>query len=140
MIIQWDDSLETGFLPVDNQHRELIRRAMELESMIEAGNASDAEVSGMIDFLESYVVEHFEDEEAIMRKVDYPGYEKQRQAHQKFLINFNEIKMRFMTEGASDVVKAKLQSQVNFWLINHINTLDKELGQYMQHRAVPPQS
>ncbi len=132
MDLKWDDSLLTGVGLVDDQHKELIERAAKLEKALNQDD--NKEVSNMIVFLENYVLKHFKDEEDLMQEYNYPRYDSQKRAHDLFVEKFGEIRKEFETTGITMPLKAKLKVNVNSWLIGHINTMDKALGEYMQEQ------
>ena len=131
MVIAWDDSLATGVAQVDDQHKELIDRVAKLEIALNEGKG-DQEIKGIIQFLESYVIKHFHDEETLMTKHNYPGYDAQRQAHQTFIEKFGEMKKDFEADGVTPGLRAKLKINVIVWLVSHINSMDRKLGEFMK--------
>ncbi len=132
MVIEWDDSLMTGVESVDAQHKELIERAARLETALI--NNDNQEVSSMISFLEYYIIKHFSDEEILMKKYNYPDYNLQKKAHELFVESFSKIKKEFETTGITTSLSLSLKANINDWLIRHINTMDKKLGEYMQEK------
>ena len=71
MYINWDLTLDIGIDSIDNQHKELFNRLDQLLSSIDEGRSND-EVIKTLDFLEEYVVKHFNEEEEIQNKINYP--------------------------------------------------------------------
>ncbi len=135
MTIEWSDSLATGVASVDCQHKELIQKAGLLEEALQNPGNSDQEITKLIKFLETYVVQHFKDEEELMLANQYPGYPAQKHAHDTFIENFKELKALFNQEGITPALRAKLKIQVNGWLVGHIQTLDKKLGEFMKTKV-----
>ncbi len=134
MALEWDESLATGVKSVDKQHRELIVRASDLNKSLELND--ETLVKDTLCFLEEYVIKHFHDEEELMLKYDYSGYPAQKKAHDGFARMFSDIKEEFEKDGITESLKAKLQVNLNSWLIGHINTMDKNLGQYIQKQQI----
>ena len=72
MAIEWSDNLSTGVAEIDNQHKELFRRINDLFDACNQGKGK-SEVAGVMEFLESYVVEHFGKEENYMKNTAMPA-------------------------------------------------------------------
>ncbi len=134
MVLGWSDSLLTGVDSVDNQHKELIERAIKLEKAV--ADKDKAVVAETMAFLQYYVTQHFKDEEELMLKHNYPGYDAQKNAHDLFVKKLAEIKEGFESTGVTTALMAKLKVNVNSWLVGHINTMDKQLGKYMQEKGL----
>jgi hemerythrin len=68
---EWDKRLETGIDEIDDQHRELFNRIDKLELAMYSGKGA-AELKQLVEFLLSYVDEHFGSEERVMLDAGYP--------------------------------------------------------------------
>ena len=77
MYLTWDCSLDIGIDSIHNQHKELFDYLDKLLTSIEEGKSND-EVIKTLDFLEEYVVKHFNEEEEIQNKTNYPLLDIQR--------------------------------------------------------------
>jgi hemerythrin len=82
MEILWRPDLTSGDPHIDNQHKELIKRINAINNAIE-NRLSDEEIIRIIDFLNGYIMFHFEDEESLMEKHAYPGMIYHKQDHRK---------------------------------------------------------
>ena len=84
-----------------------------------------------LNFLEEYVIKHFEEEEMIQKKNNYPKYNLQQQQHEAFKENLRNLKMNFESKGASVLLALNVQKEMSTWWRNHIMTLDKDLGEFL---------
>ncbi|WP_297421930.1 bacteriohemerythrin [Clostridium sp.] len=130
MYLDWDWTLNIGIDSIDNQHKELIARLDQLLTSIDEGKGNE-EVIKTLDFLEEYVVKHFNEEEEIQIKINYPLYDIQHKQHEKFKSDLKEFRRVFETQGTSAVLALNIQEKLTDWLKNHITNLDKDLGDFL---------
>jgi len=130
MRLNWDDSLSTGIINIDNQHKELLSRLSEFLVAMEDGKGKN-EIKDTLDFLEEYVIKHFNDEEEIQKKNNYPKYNLQHQQHEAFKEELKKLRATFDKTGESVLLALNIQGKIINWVKNHIMTLDKELGEFL---------
>jgi len=126
----WDRALETGHPILDSEHQSLFALANKLDAAIEnspddAGTVSDA-VYGLI----GYVVEHFHDEEAIMREYRYPMAGPHRSLHEQLSAETLSVTARYF--NGEDVTPEELAPLVCTWLRDHIQVHDMALVEYIE--------
>jgi len=129
-MLKWNNDLTIGVVSIDNQHKELFNRINLLLESMKKQRGQD-EILNMLNFLEDYVVKHFNEEEYIQEKNNYPGYEAQCVQHQEFKEGL--LKLRKIIE--SDGIKASsviiIQQKICNWWINHISKEDMDLGKFL---------
>ena len=130
MYLNWDFTLDIGIESIDNQHKELFNRIDKLLTSIDDGKSND-EVIKTLDFLEEYVVKHFNEEEEIQNKINYPLLNIQHIQHEEFKSSLKEFRSIFETEGTSTLLAINLQSKLVDWFKDHIMNLDKDLGDFL---------
>jgi len=130
MYLTWDNSLSVGIDSIDNQHKELLNCIEQLLISIEDEKSND-EVIKTLDFLEEYVVKHFNEEEEIQRKTNYPLLDIQHIQHENFKSDLKEFRRVFETHGVSTVLALNIQQNLVDWVKNHIMNLDKDLGDFL---------
>ncbi len=74
MALEWTPDLSVGVEEIDEQHRELFRRAERLIATLRCGDRG--EVLPLLAYLDEYVAHHFSAEERLMREVRYPALEE----------------------------------------------------------------
>ncbi len=130
---EWSADLEVGVETIDAQHRELFKA---INSLLPGeGEASPAEIPGVIAFLEDYVVNHFGMEEIYMRRLSYPGYPAHKNEHVAFITNFYDLRDEFDADGSGPAIADKLARFLGDWLVNHIGKVDKALGAYLREKG-----
>lgn len=133
MVMQWTNTLSVGVEQIDDQHKELIAKVGDLLDACRQGKGKQA-VGGIIDFLGSYVVNHFSTEENFMLQHNYPDYASHKSQHEKFIKDFEGLKARFAAEGPGIQTVLLTNSTVVDWLMKHINNTDKALGTFLKQR------
>jgi hemerythrin len=116
-------AMGTGVDSIDNQHRKLIDAINQLELSIVAGHGRE-EMEPLLDFLGSYVVEHFSFEEGIMTERHCSIAQKNVEAHRKLLQKYTEWRADYdRGEGSNEQVQA-LHRFLTEWLVGHICGID----------------
>lgn len=130
MDLNWDNSLSTGITSIDNQHKELFKFLDKFLTAMKEGKGKD-EINNTLNFLEEYVIKHFNDEEEIQQKSNYPKYNLQHQQHEEFKEEIKKIRATFNKTGESVLIGLNIQAKITNWVKNHIMTLDKDLGGFL---------
>jgi len=130
MNLNWDNTLSTGINSIDDQHKELFNRINQLLMSMKDGKGK-AEVIKTLDFLEGYVIKHFDEEEEIQKKNTYPKYNMQHKQHEEFKMELKELRKVFETTGVSAIFVINVQQKMSNWWRSHIKDLDKDLGKFL---------
>lgn len=134
MSIEFNKNLITGNSMIDEQHRELISRVNRLTDEVAVGAEMRAAI-GVLDYLMDYVEFHFTAEEDLQEKSGYPGLADHRQLHKQFVSTVRDLQeMLRDEEGPSKAFVAAVKSNVEDWLVNHIQIRDKEVADYVRQQ------
>jgi hemerythrin-like metal-binding protein len=128
----WEDVSDvierTGIDFIDDDHRQIVEHAMEMEQLIQALEGSRLDLDTVrreavvLDRLYDVVLRHFRDEEALIVRFKLGFLSRQREQHHQFL---RELETRIHDFHAGQILGiAKLRGSVLEWIVNHINTLD----------------
>lgn len=131
MGIEWRESLAIGVEAIDNQHKELLLRFDRLLNACQSGQGV-AELKKLQIFLEEYVRTHFNDEEALQRQYNFPGYEAHRAEHLYFIEQINKLKSETEEEGVSTHHVIETNNMLLKWLLNHISKVDTKMGAFLK--------
>ena len=126
----WNQKWAVGVDKIDKQHKELFDRINRLMTAMKDGKGKD-EVMSTLNFLEEYVVKHFNDEEELQIKNNYPKYETQHKEHEEFKASLKELRTLCETKGMSAVLVINVQKNMSDWWKKHIKELDMDLGNYL---------
>jgi hemerythrin len=128
MLYKWSEKFELGVRTIDEQHKCIFDLANTLH---ETGARSEgrAIVETVILEMGSYVDEHFEEEEALMEELHYPGLEEHRLVHQEMQAKVRGLAERF---EAGEVEPPEVHFLVVSWLLKHITQEDLRIGEFIR--------
>ena len=126
----WKDSLLVGVTQIDNEHRELVAA---IDRLMEACNQGKgrATIEETLVFTVSYTKKHFGAEEILQAQYAYPGIAAHKAIHAQFITSINSLYQEFKENGPNIALTGKLNKMLVDWLINHISTEDKKLGEHI---------
>ncbi|MDR0424020.1 MAG: bacteriohemerythrin [Clostridiales Family XIII bacterium] len=123
----WSHELETGNAEIDAQHKELFRLTSDLVDA--CVNDHSPEVLGKaLEFLASYTVRHFEDEERLQLEYGFPDYERHKKIHDDFKTTVGELIAEYKEVGSTDDLIHKVHSVIIHWLVQHIKGEDSKIA------------
>jgi hemerythrin len=129
--MEWTKDLAVGVEKIDEQHKELFKRIGGLVDAVKSKTCKYV-IGDVIGFLHDYVIEHFSDEEKIMRKYRYPEFEEHRAQHDKFIREFDTLEDNLRNETSSYTRSVYTNQIVVDWITEHISKVDKKLGAYIK--------
>lgn len=121
-IPELDEQHETFFTMLDN----IADVAPDLYKPLD-----DDEADALIDVigeLREYALLHFRTEEGWMREVEYPGLDKQKQAHNRFITDVIRMEAELLNGTAMPAIKVR--NFMHDWYRDHILGLDKPFGEF----------
>jgi hemerythrin len=127
----WSKDLEIGNPDIDMQHKQLVMMFNELMAACNSGKGA-AELEKSLNFLVSYTVRHFNDEEEWQRKVNYPRRKEHMALHNSFKATVTDLVDKFKKEGPTTEIVFMLNSAVGMWLVNHIKNEDAKIGEHIK--------
>ncbi|MHC1744390.1 MAG: bacteriohemerythrin [Syntrophobacteraceae bacterium] len=127
--IEWTDQLSVAVLGMDEQHKRFLAILNELHQAMKQGKGTTV-IGGILKDLAQYTEYHFGEEEALMRKHNYPELAYQLEAHRRFEAKVAELRNRYA--GGDESVVFETLTTVRDWLINHIQKMDKKYGPYVK--------
>ncbi|MDR0584285.1 MAG: bacteriohemerythrin [Treponema sp.] len=129
--VAWSPELETGNEEIDSQHRRLFALTSNVIDACTKGR-STAVLGEALDFLASYTIQHFIDEEALQLKYRYPGYENHRKIHEDFKKTVAALIAEYKSAGSSAGLSDKVYSVIVHWLVEHIKGEDAKIAAYIR--------
>lgn len=133
MPLEWTPALSVGIAEIDDQHRELFRRAGRLLEGIRRGDPE--EIDELVEYLHRYAVSHFGAEEMAMRAASYPGYARHKAEHDRFIADLLELSIE-NDEAGGAFIAVKIDHWLSGWLRDHVSRVDTALGSYLQRNGV----
>jgi diguanylate cyclase (GGDEF)-like protein/hemerythrin-like metal-binding protein len=128
--IVFNQSNETGYRDIDEQHHQLVDLANQLNTAINSGYTLTI-IKRQFEELVLFTRFHFSTEERLMEQYDYPRQDEHKHAHTRLLEELAHIKLRLQQEGGELIALQTLKD----WLLAHIENMDKPLGDYLKQHA-----
>ncbi len=125
--IEWHDALSVGAPELDAHHRHLAGLINRLADL--AGDAARAEgAHGVLTELAHYATYHFEQEEALMRALGFPGLDEHRAEHEQYCEVIAEA-----SYGATlgIIAVGDLLGYLTRWWSTHIRNEDMKLKPFL---------
>ncbi len=132
MILNWTEDIAVGVGVIDEQHKKLFEYLNDFVYAID-NNAGPDEIEKVVGFLDTYVIEHFDTEESMMKEVSCPDMEEHIGQHRIFIDSLNEVKRSLARDGASDELALMLRGNLCNWLFSHILMLDRRMGPFIKN-------
>lgn len=129
--MMWKDSLKIGVTLIDSEHKELCDRIDRLLDACSKGQGRD-EILKTLEFMESYTIKHFGDEERLQKASSYPKIVEHKAMHNFFTGKIAELKKDIADNGVNIATVSKTNYFLMDWLLNHIQKVDSELAQYIK--------
>ena len=131
MTVELDPLLLTGIDEIDGQHRELFARIGALLEASRSGRSRE-EVVRLLEFLGSYVVDHFAAEERTMEEAGYPRLGGHRAEHLQFMKELGILRHELKSEGPTNLFVIRVGNRVTEWLREHIYRTDRILADWLK--------
>lgn len=133
-IFQWKPEYSVGVNSMDNDHKKLFAIIDKLHDAAKAGSGEEA-IAKIVNELIDYTRYHFNAEEDILRRINYPGLASQEQAHRAFVAKLEEYKAE-VDKGQGIFVITKVSNTARDWLAQHIIDIDKQYEGHMKGAGV----
>ena len=131
--ITWSERLSVHVPEIDVQHQNLIALINELHEAMNLGKGAEV-LRDILGGLLAYTRIHFATEEQLMREHTYAGHDEHKAAHDAFTEHVNAT-LAIWTRGQA-IVTLQLAYYLRDWLANHIQGMDKRLGDYLSAEAI----
>lgn len=131
MRLTWSPSYSIGHELIDRQHIQLFTYFDEFLTASSQGAAKQAliEVHSRLD---EYTKVHFSAEEKLMRDSGYPELAQHRRQHLSFQKRLAELRQQILEQGPTLMVLVQTNKALVDWLINHVQTQDQKVGEFLQ--------
>lgn len=127
--IGWRDEYSVLIGEIDAQHKEMLTRISELSDQVGRGNGAAADT---LDQLTVFIRHHFDTEENLMGRYNYPFREEHVRQHQIFLRYLNELGEELHTAACNRIyLLFRIQLLLVDWQINHTTKSDLHLGHFL---------
>jgi hemerythrin-like metal-binding protein len=127
MKIDWNDNYKIGDETIDAEHQHLFELINKLLLAEELGT-----FKLIVMQLYKHTREHFESEEALMRKLKFPDCAAHTENHNQMLKRLNELSAVI---GKGVVDKSAIQALMTDWALRHVPQDDGLLADYVKNQS-----
>ena len=126
---EWDpEKLSVGVPAMDGQHQRLIGMINQIYALSER-SASPSSAVHAFDSLMNYALMHFQQEETLMQRENFPGFKVHRLVHEDLVKKLKAHREALVREDG--VVSPALLSFLKVWLTGHIMGADMPYGNFI---------
>ena len=114
----------------------MLNRLAELVGQRETEPAVQAEIDALLDDFLAHMRRHFGDEEAMMRRINFPPYPVHKQEHDRILTELETRLNQAREQGDTRDVERYLLEDVPAWFDQHVATMDMITARFLQMQGV----
>lgn len=120
-------SLAIDFMNDDHQAFKQLLEA--LQTAISVQNATEAQ--GLLDQLLSEARQHFEQEEAAMRSINFPPYATHKRNHDDVLEGLSHQRQAWQSAPSWSQLQHYVDNELSAWFYQHITTMDAMTAKFL---------
>lgn len=136
-ILKWQKRYDTHIEVLDQQRRKMFDMINRIEESYTNPDIQ-REISALLQTLVDYTKFHFNEEEKIMRQLNFKAYDDHRVLHADLIHQINT--MLKAIKKSKNFSGHEVLSFLREWLINHILKQDRKIGTaYQASLAAPPE-
>jgi len=134
-ILSWNDSLATGFKEVDLQHKKLISIIDDVYETVKEPDPEYAlKMAKILKQLTDYTEYHFTEEELLMKRHSYVGFDGHKKQHDDFVKKIG-LEIKLLAEASQDDGYLFYRF-LGTWLLDHIAKSDHAWAEWLRARGV----
>lgn len=132
-IITWtEEQFGTHIHATDDEHQTIFAMLNQLHDTVCAGDHAAA--NALLDKFVAFVAKHFQTEEDLMVAHKFPGYAAHKAVHDKLVET--ALGLQKQVHAGEVKLSADTTAFVRDWLTNHIPTMDKTYGPFLNEHGV----
>lgn len=139
LIFDWNPDLSIGIDLLDSQHKEIFEKANAFFIANKVG-APSKRLAECLEFLEQYVLYHFQAEEAFQAEKGYPKRREHQAMHQALLIQFKFHSTALYGSNFSQISIDGFYKFLREWIEAHILREDTKFARYNTRRQAAEQN
>lgn len=120
-LVEWSSEYEIGIPALDAQQKRFVGFINDLDVACRTNDSAKAK--HVMEELLHYTVTHFEVEEELLERAEYPYLKAHRKVHELFMKKVSEIRAR---SNKGEDVALDLLELLKGWLNNHIKREDRD--------------
>lgn len=132
-LIDWNSGYSVNVKEIDDQHKKLIDLINKLYDEMKKGHGKEA-LSGVLKELVDYTKYHFQAEEKLLSKHNFPHLAAHKKEHEELTKKVEEINEKIAS--GKMVISSNVLTFLKDWLNNHILVEDKGYSKYLNEKGV----
>lgn len=128
-LMRWMDLYATGIEKIDRQHETLTDLLNALNEAFRGGRPNEVLLFRLDQLIES-THEHFTDEEALMRRKEYPDIDLHKAEHDFLLAQVAHFREEFAASKAE--LSDSMMDYLRDWLRDHILISDRRMARFIK--------
>jgi len=126
--IMWRESLCIGDEVIDEQHRQLFKKAGELLAEVNSTKTERKQKCvEIILFLKDYAIAHFADEEAYQKSIGYKDFDMHKKIHDEFKKDVGHHEQKLIASDFADNDVREFTGMLIAWLLYHVSEADQRI-------------
>lgn len=131
--LNWDESFSMNISLIDLQHKKMIEMINRFYDSLER-NTPQVNLQPLIRDMRSYILLHFNTEEKLFIKYNYPNTEKHNAEHKAFMKKVEELEQK--CRDNKFIVSFEVTNFLRKWVKEHILESDKAYSKFLTDRGV----
>lgn len=131
--IEWTGKNQIGIPEVDEQHQKLFDILNRLHAAVSTGDEQGT-IFGVLNELVDYTVYHFNTEEELFKKFNYPAMDEHVVEHNS--LTKQAIDLQGQLRDGSATISFELLDFLYDWLMDHTTGLDMEFGNFIRTNKI----
>jgi len=131
--MSWSDEYSVNVAQLDAQHRHLVGLINGLAEVMKRGS-NPGELSALLEDLLQYTNFHFDCEEKLMARANFPGLAEHRAKHVAMKAEVQRLLTGATTSNATTAMK--LMAFLKNWLSRHIMGTDKQYAPVLNQAGI----
>jgi len=132
-LLTWQQEYSVNIQRIDTQHKRLFATANRLLDAVESQRGPD-EIVTALDFLLSYTMFHFAEEEALLDRYGYDRGAEHKNRHKILIAQVQELEQRL--GGDDPASPAEVLDFLQGWIVNHILIEDRRYAAVLNAQGV----
>jgi hemerythrin-like metal-binding protein len=127
--IKWQNNYNLGHEKIDGQHKTIIAIINNVFSLVKDNSLKD-DIWNALNDLKKYTIDHFNFEEEILMRIEYPEIKTHKLLHQKMRSQTEDLAIKRPNISTSVLAEETLALLKEWWL-NHIRGVDTQYVPYL---------
>ncbi len=132
-LIDWRPEFGVGVGTIDAQHRHLVEIVNTLHEEVRQQLEKPVLDKTLLELV-AFTSWHFREEEELMRKHHFPGYEQHKIEHERLMQQVIDFRNEFLADRSA--LDMELMGFLRRWLENHMRRSDRAYRVFVRGREV----